>query len=186
MKTVVIHKSATGFTKKYAQWIAEELAADIFDISAIRPQQLQDYDCIVFGGRLHAVGIDGVALLTKNLEQLKNKKLIVFTTGASPASESVIEHVRNHNFSAQQQGHIDFFYLRGGFNFAALPLFDKILMSLLKKKIISKQRKGTQLTADESGMLALIDKPADFTQKENISVIIAAARSDVAKGCIER
>ncbi|GEA31640.1 flavodoxin [Clostridium beijerinckii] len=28
MKTVVIYKSKTGFTKKYAKWIAEELSAD--------------------------------------------------------------------------------------------------------------------------------------------------------------
>ena len=35
MKTVVIYKSRTGFTKKYAEWISEELSADIFDVSKV-------------------------------------------------------------------------------------------------------------------------------------------------------
>ena len=31
MKKIVIYESATGFTKKYAEWIAEELQAEIKD-----------------------------------------------------------------------------------------------------------------------------------------------------------
>lgn len=29
MKIVVVYKSISGFTKKYAEWIAEELEADL-------------------------------------------------------------------------------------------------------------------------------------------------------------
>jgi hypothetical protein len=36
---------------------------------------------------LHAVGITGVKLITDNFEQLKNKKIIVFGTGCSPAKK---------------------------------------------------------------------------------------------------
>lgn len=181
MKTIVIYKSATGFTKKYAQWIAEALSAELFAAADVTLNKVLDYDCIVFGGRLFAVGIDGISFITKNFEKLKGKKLIVFATGASPSNETVINEIKNNNFSSQQQAHVNFYYFRGGFNFSALPFFDKILMYLLKKKITRKQKKRVQLTSDEAGMLKLYNGVSDYTKKENINVIIDDIKS-VSKG----
>lgn len=177
MKTMVIYKSATGFTKKYAQWIAEELSAELFAAREVTLQQMEGYACIIFGGRLYAVGIDGFNLIKKNYERLKGKRLLVFATGASPVSETVIADVRSKNLSVEQQGLIQFFYLRGGFDYAALPLFDKIRMALMKKSIMRKQRKGKALTPDEMGMLKLYDRVSDFTKKEYIQAIVQAAHA---------
>ena len=69
-----------------------------------------------------------------------------------------------------QQKYIKFFYLRGGFNYSELNPFDKFLMTLLKWKI--KNKKEEELTTDEIGMLAVYDKPVDFTMKNNIDRII--------------
>ena len=78
MKTVVIHKSKTGFVKKYAEWIAEELSADIFEASKVTSDMLTAYEIVIYGGGLYAVGINGVKLIKQNLDELKNKKVIVF------------------------------------------------------------------------------------------------------------
>ncbi|GAA0750851.1 hypothetical protein SDC9_53350 [bioreactor metagenome] len=168
MKTVVIYKSKTGYTKKYAEWIAEELSADIFNISNIEISKLSSYDNIIYGGSLYAVGILGIKLITKNLDKLKNKKIIVFATGASPSKEENINEVKNKNFTEEQQKYIRFFYLRGGFNYSNLNIFDKALMMLLKIKIKMKK----ELTSDEKGMLACYDRPVDFTRRKNIDEII--------------
>jgi menaquinone-dependent protoporphyrinogen IX oxidase len=168
MKTVVIYKSKTGYTKKYAEWIAEELSADIFNISNIEISKLSSYDNIIYGGSLYAVGILGIKLITKNLDKLKNKKIIVFATGASPSKEENINEVKNKNFTEEQQKYIRFFYLRGGFNYSNLNIFDKALMTLLKIKIKMKK----ELTSDEKGMLACYDRPVDFTRRKNIDEII--------------
>lgn len=170
MKTVVIFKSKTGFVKKYAEWIAEDLSADIFDVSKANINMLNVYDTIIYGGSLHAVGINGVKLITQNIDKLKDKKIVVFATGASPSSEKVINDVINKNFTSEQQKYIKFFYLRGGFNFSKLSLLDKILMTLLKWKM--KSKKEEKLTADEIGMLSVYDKPVDFTRKKNIDELI--------------
>jgi len=66
-------------------------------------------------------------------------------------------------------------YLRGGFNYNKLSSFDKFLMTLLKWKI--KNKKKEDLSADEKGMLAIYDKPVDFTDKKNIGKIIAYVNS---------
>lgn len=170
MKTVVIYKSKTGFAKKYAEWIAEDLSADIFDVSKVNIQMLTEYDTIIYGAGLYAVGINGVKLITQNLDKLKQKKIVVFATGASPLREDVINDITNRNFTPDQLKYIKFFYLRGGFNYSILKPFDKFLMTLLKWKMKSKNKKD--LTADEIGMLAIYDKPVDFTRKDNIDKII--------------
>lgn len=175
MKTVIIYKSKTGFVKKYAEWIAEELAADIFEASKITAGILTDYDTVIYGGGLYAVGINGVKLITKNLDKLKGKKIIVFATGASPSREEVISEVRDKNFTCEQQKYIRFFYLRGGFDYSKLKFFNKVLMTLMKW--IIKKKRETELTPDERGLLAAFDKPVDFTRKQNIEEIISYANS---------
>lgn len=173
MKTVVIYKSKTGFTKKYAEWIAEGLSADIFDVSNVAANIVTAYDTVIYGGSLYAVGIIGVKYITQNIDKLKDKKIVVFATGASPSSKEVISEVRDKNFTPEEQKHIQFFYLRGGFDYSKLNPFDKVLMTLLKWKIKMKK----ELTPDGKGMLAMYDKPIDFTIKKNIDKIITYVNS---------
>jgi len=177
MKTVVLYKSATGFTKKYAEWIADELSADIYPASKVNLRNLLPYDCIVFGGRIHAEGIDGISLIKKNFDQLKGKRLIVFATGATPTNEVDLQELINKNLTIPQQNPVDFYYFRGGFNFKALPVLDKFMMSMYRRSIISKQKSGKPLTAQEAGMRTLFDTVSDFTSKENIRDLVQAARN---------
>lgn len=117
IKTVVIYKSKSGFTRKYAEWIAEELSTDIFEASKVSVDLLKAYDNIIYGAGLYAVGINGLKLITRNLDKLKDKKLAVFATGATPFREEALNEVRNKNFTLDEQKHIQFFYFRGGFDF---------------------------------------------------------------------
>lgn len=169
MKSIVIYKSKTGFTKKYAQWIAEELSADLLEASMVIADKLAAYDTVIYGGGLYAVGINGVKLITKNLDKLQDKKVVIFATGASPSCAEAIHDVMSKNFTPDEQQTIHFFYLRGGFDYNKLKTFEKILMNLLKWNLKRKK----QLTPDEKGMLAAYEQPVDFTRKRNIDEIIA-------------
>ncbi|WP_298847051.1 flavodoxin domain-containing protein [Clostridium sp.] len=173
MKTIVIYKSKTGFTKKYAEWIGEALSADIFDVSKVDINIVTDYDTVIYGGSLYAGGIIGVKYITKNLDKIKGKKVVVFATGASPSSDEVIREVKDKNFTLQEQKHLQFFYLRGGFDYSKINPFDKALMTLLKWKIKMKK----ELTPEAKGMLAMYDKPIDFTLRKNIDEIITYVNS---------
>lgn len=177
MKTIVVYKSKTGFAKKYAEWIAEDLSADIFEASNVTINVLSSYDTVIYGGSLYAAGINGVKVITENIDKLKGKKIVVFATGASPSREEVVNKVMNNNFTSEQQKYIRFFYMRGGFNFSKLTPFDKILMTFLKWKINNKKKRGKELVPDEIGMLTLFDKPMDYTKRENIDKIITYVTS---------
>lgn len=169
MRTVVVYESKSGFTKKYAEWIAEELSAELCEASKVSAVTLAAYDAVIYGGGLYAGGIKGLRLITKNLDKLKGKKLAVFATGASPSREETINEIRNKNLTPEQQKQIKFFYLRGGFDYSKLGLIDKFLMSLLKIQI---KRKKVR-TPDEKGLLAAYNTPVDFTQKKYIADIIS-------------
>lgn len=171
MKTIVIYSSKSGFVKKYADWIAKDLAADLFEAAKVTPAMLTAYDTVIYGGGLYAVGINGVKLIKGNLDKLQGKKIVVFASGASPAGKEVTHEVRDKNFTAAQQQQIRFFYLRGGFDFGKLKPVDKVLMTLLKWKM--KMKPQAKLSSDEKGMLAAYDRPQDFTKKKNIDELIA-------------
>ena len=67
-KCVVVYKSKYGATKKYAEWIAEDLHADLFEGKAASADALTAYDVIVYGGGLYAGGVSGLPFITKNFD----------------------------------------------------------------------------------------------------------------------
>jgi len=168
MKTLVMYRSVSGFTRKYAEWIAEALNADLADAGDVDPAILPGYDRIVFGGSLHEAGIRGVDVVLKNMPRLEGRRIAVFATGASPASATISREVEMKNFNDKQRARIRFFYLRGGFDFGKLDARNKILMTLLKWKIMMKKER----TPDEKGMLAAYSTPVDFTRKAYIGKIV--------------
>jgi menaquinone-dependent protoporphyrinogen IX oxidase len=165
---VVVYRSESGFTKNYATWLSEELHCDLRNGKEIRVSDLLPYDTIIYGGGLYAIGINGIKLITKNYEKLKNKRMIVFAVGATPSRPETTREVQRANIPAELLPKIEFFYLRGGFNYNKLKPISKLLMQL--KKIQLKKIKNPD--ADVKGFLASYDNPLDFTNKKNIKPII--------------
>jgi menaquinone-dependent protoporphyrinogen IX oxidase len=173
LRTVVIYRSISGYTKKYAQWIAKECNADIYDAKEFNTQKLSDYSTIIFGGSLHAVGINGIACIKENLPKLTNKKIVIFTVGASPPKEGIIREIMDNNFSTNEQGNLKLFYLRGGFDFNKLDFPNKIIMALFRVRLTLKKNKSS----DEMGMLTAYSKPMDLVRKENIKQLVDYVKS---------
>lgn len=169
-KVAVIYKSNYGSTQRYAEWIAEAVNGDLFERSKVKVSDLSNYDVIVYGGSLHAVGIKGVKIITDNFNQFKGKKVIVYGVGASPAREEAIKAVFDKNFDDRIKEKVNFFMLRGGFNYSKLSAGDKILMNMLKHQL--EKKKPEELDEDMKGLLACYDQPSDWTDKAAIAPII--------------
>lgn len=174
MKSAVIYWSKTGFVKKYAEWIAEELKADLIEGDSASIKDLKKFEAIVFGGSLYAVGINGADFMKKilNDQDFKDKKISIFATGASSENDEVVNEVKNNNFNDEEQNKFNFYYLRGGFDYNKLNLKDKILMNMMKWKLKRKKKSGEKLNEDEIGMLAAFDEAVDFTDKNNIKSLV--------------
>ncbi len=172
-----MYKSVYGSTKKYAHWISEEINADLYEISKISIEKLKEYDTIVYGGGLYAVGIAGLSKIKNNFNKLSEKTIVVFSVGASPANETALEDIKNKNLSTQMKDKVSFFHLRGGFNYKKLNLVHKLLMIIMKKIIEAKKQED--LTNDEKGMLSIYNKPVDWTNKNNIKPIVQKVRQEI-------
>ena len=177
MKTIIIYKSKSGYTKTYAQWISEELSCDIQEAEKISPDDFTQYQIIIFGGGLYASGINGLKLITQNFDSLQNKHIFVWATGSNPGRQEELDEVWKYNFTPEQLQKIKTFYLRGGFDFSKLSIPDKILMRMLKRKL-----KATKVRSeDEEGMLKAYQFPENYCNKENITLLVKNIR-DLERG----
>lgn len=168
MKTAVIYKSRTGFARRYAELIADQLSADIFSADDLHVEKLFAYDTVVFGGGLYVNGIYGIRKITNNLEFLKDKNIVVFATGAMKESKHNIETIMNANFSNKQLMRIKFFYMQGGFDSNKVSLLDKIFLNIIKLKVKFK-KKGTDTQKD---LVELYRKNLDVTSKKSTEHIV--------------
>jgi menaquinone-dependent protoporphyrinogen IX oxidase len=176
LKTIVIYKSKSGFVRRYAEWIAEELSADLVENTKVNSAIFTGYDAVIYGGGLYESGINGVKLITDNLDKLGGKRVAVFASGASPARKEALDHIIGHNFTAEQLKQLKFFYLRGGFDYSKLTAIDKMLMTLLKLKMSWKKKQNKKLLPDEIGMLSAYEKPVDFVKRDHIKELVAYIR----------
>lgn len=170
--TIVIYKSKYGSTKKYAQWIAEELECDLFESTQIKKGKLKDYRTIIFGGGLYASGINGIKLITENYDEIKDKNILLFTVGLSSTQDkSIFKPILEKNLTKEMQENINVFHLRGGIDYKKLGLLHKIMMFMLKQRVLKKNIK--ERTLDDEGILKTYGKKVDFTDKKSIEPIIS-------------
>ena len=100
MKIIVVYSSKTGFTKKYAEWIAEELSYNILPYKDFSKEVMEENDVIVFGSRIHAGKIDNLNKVKAYFYDNSKQKIIVFATGATPsAAQNVINKMWDNNFT---------------------------------------------------------------------------------------
>lgn len=174
MKTIVVYSSVYGSTKKYAEWIADELKCDLKDKKDISINELMQYDAIVFGGGLYAGGVNGIEIFSKNFDKLKNKKIVLYTCGLSdPNLEENINNIRKHisnNFNEEMMKKIKIFHLRGGMDYSKLSLKHSMMMKMLKAMILKKDK--STLSDEEKGILDTFGIAVDFTDKDTIKPII--------------
>ena len=82
MKTLVLYYSKTGFTQRYAEWIAEETDADCEPFDHRDGVRFGDYDAVLFGSSVHAGSIRKLKWFKKQLPDWEGKRLGVFAVGA--------------------------------------------------------------------------------------------------------
>ncbi len=171
MKTIVVYKSKYGYTKRYAEWIAEELSCDIKENAAF--SDISGYDMIICGGGCYAGTINGSKLITKNLARLSGKKLILFAVGTSSGADKDIIPFWEKNLTVEQRQAVAHFYLRGGFDYSRLGSADKLLMNMLKSHL----KKVKDPDEETRGLLAAYDTPVDFTDKKRLKELLEYARN---------
>lgn len=177
--SIVIYSSKYGTTKKYAQWLAEELDCEFFDYKKVKTKDLLKYDNIIYGGALYAGGVSGIKFLIKSFESIKDKRIVLFTCGLSdPNNEENINNITNNLYkviTSEMKEKIKVFHLRGGIDYSKLGFIHKTMMSMLVNTI--KDKPIEELNSESKEMLETYGKVVDFTDKTTIEPIVSYVRS---------
>lgn len=168
MKTVVIYNSQTGFTKRYAEWIAEAAGAACFELSEAKKKSLDEYDAIIFGGWACAGSISKLSWFKGNIDKWSGKKLIAFCVGGSPLENPDIESALRQNFNAEEWEKINVFYCPGGFNYEKMSVSSRLMMKIFVKALKAKKDK----TEEEEVMIKMIASSYDISDKKYIEPIL--------------
>lgn len=172
MKTAVIYNSQTGFTKRYAHWIAKSLDADCVPLAAAKHKNLDIYGTIIFGSWACAGGIRSLSWFKRHMNKWADKKLIIFCVGACPIDSPEAALALRQNFENPRFQRIKAFYCPGGLNYKKMPAASKFLIRMFRHALKVKKSK----TKTEEEMLKTISSSYDISDKKYIQPIIEFAR----------
>ncbi len=170
MKGIILYQSKYGATKKYADWLSEETGYSVKETKKTKLSDLQNYDVIILGGGIYASGISGLSFLKKNLDALREKKIIVFCVGASPYDESALKEIIKHNMK-DGLSDIPCHYCRGAWNMDAMNIVDRNLCKMLRKAVGKKNPEDYEIW--EKALMEAGDGNCDWTDKKYIAPILA-------------
>ena len=168
MKTIVIYNSQTGFTKRYAEWIAKAAGADCLELSVAKKKDLTSYEAIIFGGWACAGNISKINWFKGNIDKWADKKLIAFCVGASPIENPEIETALKQIFNESERKKVEVFYCPGGFDYEKMSAPSKLMMKIFIKTLKAKKDK----TEEEQTMIKMISSSYDISDKKYIEPIL--------------
>lgn len=172
MKTIVIYNSQTGFTKRYAEWIAEAVKADCLELSVAKKKDLIAYEAIIFGSWACAGSISKISWFKDNVSKWADKKLIIFCVGGSPIDNPEIEQFFENFFKETEFKNVNVFYCPGGFNYEKMSVSSRLMMKMFVKALKAKKGK----TEAEKEMIKIISSSYDISDKKYIEPILECLR----------
>ena len=169
MNGVILFQSKYGATKKYADWISNKTGFNVIETKKAKLGEVQKYDTIILGGGIYASGIAGLSFLRKNMNDLQNKKIIVFCVGASPYEEKAFQEIVQHNMKDKLSS-IPCFYCRGAWDIASMSIVDRNLCKMLRTAVAKKLPEEYELW--ERALMAAGEESCDWTDEKYIEPIL--------------
>lgn len=163
---IVFYESKTGFTARYANWIAEALGCEAVPWKERGGVSLDAYDTVIFGSGFHAGMIRNIKPFKALTAGMTDKKLVVFTTGASPADSPDVDGALRQNFTDAEWSAYKVFYLQSGLIYEKMNMADKAMMVIfrsMQKKAEGKDSEAYQMVcksydaSDKAFILPLVE-----------------------------
>lgn len=165
-KTIIIYRSKTGFSKRCAQWLGEDLGCRAANWSERRGLDLAEYGTVILVGGLYAGQMAGLKWLVKQLPRLEGKRTAAVALGASPAESSELRETMEKLFTPLPQ--VRGFYCQGGLDYEHMGAVDRTLMAGLRSML----RKDPE----KAEMLEVISKSFDALKRESLEPVLAWVR----------
>lgn len=189
-RTIVIYKSKYGTAEQYARWISEELNCEAKDLDELKQRDLEGYDNIIYGGGVHAGGIEGFDKFRKWIRPIlkdayynsfdqnvefrsdmyePSKKIIIYAVGINLMNFDARAQLRDVNFDKKWLRPVTCYYLDGKYEPERVEGADKLVMKFTTKLL---RDKGLNMNADERNLLDRIDNGCDLIDRSQIEPIV--------------
>lgn len=169
MNGIILYQSKYGATKKYAAWLSEAMGFPCLETRKATLSDVREYDVIIPGGGIYASGIAGLSFLKKHIDELRDKRILVFCDGASPYDEAAFQAVVAHNMTGKLSN-IPCFYCRGAWNMDTMSFVDRNLCKLLRKSVAKKD--PADYEPWEQTLMDAGDDDCDWTDRKYIVPIL--------------
>lgn len=176
----IVYCSQTGFTKRYAAWLSEELGCVATPFLERDQVDLAGIDILVFCSWFHAASIKGAKWLKKVMRDHPDIDAIVLATGATPMPADMqltpeMEEAFAKTFPAADYPDLPHFYCQGGFDFERLGLPDKIAMRMFFKA----KSNVAKNNPEAAEMLRVMRAGFDGTKREYLEPVLAYLQSKI-------
>ena len=174
-KITVVYATKYGSTQRYAQWIAEELGAELVSFEKADINQLALCDTVIFGSCVYAGRIQGINFMKNNRDTLEHTRLLIFTVGLTqPGDEVAYQQVLDKNFTEEERKGLQFFHFPGALDYKKMNFMERHMMRILKGSIKKKpEEKRNQM---EAYILETYGGKIDFTNRAYIEPLVKTAR----------
>lgn len=175
MKTLVIYTSKTGFTKKYANWLAESTDADIFELKDVLKKNkdfFDGYEAIVYAGWVMAGTVVKVKSVLQKASEWKEKRLAIMAVGGSPNDNPDIDVFLHNALTDEQREYIKAFYCQGGFDYEKMSAPSKMAMKMFTTALKNHKDEKMRQTAE------YISHSYDISDKKYLEPIISYLRGE--------
>ena len=136
MSRVIIYKSKTGHTERYARMLSKELNIPCY---SYKDAKVCENDDVIFLSYIYASKIMGLSKILK-----KYKVKVVIAVGAMPYSEDYLNTLKDANNIK-----LPFFYLRGGIDYSKLNFFFRKFLPVIGKDIAKDDKELLNLFKNE-------------------------------------
>lgn len=181
-EALVVHRSRTGFARRYAQWIAEELHCPSVPLETVSPEALAAADLVIFGGGVHLGRIRGFPRFRKLIKRAglhgEPGRIIVWANGGTPCHPDRDWKPAAGSFTATElaRGDFDYFYLEGGVRWEGLRGMDRALLKIFARRVQRHRHRGpwAEFVADH------IKDGYDNCSRDQIAPLVMRAREILA------
>ena len=172
MKTLIIYTSQTGFTKRYAEWIADRMGGDLLDLKDAQKKTdayFEDYDTICYGGWAMAGNLVKAKWFLEKAAYWKDKRLAMFCVGGSPNDNPDVDTFLENAIPEDQKKYINVLYCQGGFNYEKMKTPSKSAMKMFVAALNSKK----DATEKEKIMAEKMSSSYDISDIKYIEPIVS-------------
>lgn len=177
MRIVVVYRSRYGHARSYAEWIAEDLGADLIDLAENPTPSFDGATALVLVTPIYAGGLVGAKEFKTQAERAPDAALVGVTVGASnPAVSKNLEAygtmIAKH-FPQSLRSRMRWFHLRGGLDYPKMSRLHRLMMWGVTRMA---KREATKGDADAQQMIDTYGSVVDFRDRSAIAPIVEHVR----------